>query len=83
MNADVIVTPILDSNRTVLDGPFWMPHRPYANPRAGEALNTWGPDTLTSDNETHSYCCGELLGVRLTMLGAPGYVKLWVTGERP
>ncbi len=83
MNADVIVQPIMNARRTLTDGPTWQTVRTYANPRIGDPMYFWGPDTLTTDHPTLEYCCGELLGFQLTAMGTAGYLKVYVTGARP
>jgi hypothetical protein len=82
MNVDIIVTPLLNTGRRIVDGPPWS-KLPTANPRAGSSLYVWGPDTLTVTNPSTSYCCDGIKGWRITAIDTTGYVKVYATGGRP
>jgi hypothetical protein len=83
MNVDVIVEPLTISTRQIVDGPTWQTGRSVANPRSGSSLYDWGPDTLTTTNPIHEFCCDGLIGYRITAIDTTGYVKVYATGGRP
>lgn len=77
-DANIIVDP-LEADGTITDGPAWSPKYIYANPRDGDRLYAYDPDTLTALSPKLPYCCGGLLGFRIQALGMAGTCRVYAT----
>lgn len=78
---NVIVTPVTLGRLLVDSGSIIGGARNVANPRAGQKVFLWEPDTLTATKSAWDYCCGGLLGVQLQTVGAATYVPVYGAGR--
>lgn len=80
-NTDIVVQPIFRDSVLIRDPGADFTGRPDPNPRAGQPLRIWGPDTLSTSHLSTSICCGDLAGFRLTSLGTGGWIYFYLSGR--
>lgn len=79
VDADLIVTPVGFTTAKLTDNSSALGRSP--NPRAGEPMTDWGPDTLTADEPTTVICCVQFEKLRIQALGSDGRARIYLSAK--